>query len=276
MMENPQHHGAIETLAGALQQIERLGVAPTDRGSGPGHICDQGENRQAAVPGLSPVAIRRGSIGVPGNYASTRAGSNTRVLAGVGADVEHRFGAQQLQGAVYEFLLAPPFVFAVMIGNGVVFAPTRIASFRLQRAQGIPKVSEVSLQNRNCDFRLLLQSGRCSRATLARFQKVRKCNERTKRSTPPFDTGKIRIKVRGLVSVTAMECGGQWPAEVFVGRQRQEKSARKLSVGKPQGAPRIAPLNRQQIHKDRARALEENIQWSGIFEDPALTEQLVA
>jgi len=52
---------------------------------------------------------------------------------------------------------------------------------------------------------------------------------------------------------------------VFVAREGQEKSARKLAIRKPQRTAWIATLNGQQIDKHRARAIEEDVQWGRIL-----------
>ena len=159
-MQNAQHHHAIEAAARPVQQGERFGIAPSDCRSWPGRIRDQRKDRQAGRPGLSPVTVRRGNVGVPGDDARAHAGGNTRVLTGIAADIEHRTGSQQLHGSVDKFLLLLPLLVAVVVGACLVPAPSRIASFGFQRMQRFAEASEVALQNFGRDFRVLLQLGR--------------------------------------------------------------------------------------------------------------------
>ena len=99
-MKDTQHHDAIETMARSLQQSEGLGIAPSDSRGWPGHIRDQGKDWKARSSSLSPITIRGGDVGVPGNHACARAGCYTRVLPGIAANIEHRLGAQQLHGSL--------------------------------------------------------------------------------------------------------------------------------------------------------------------------------
>jgi hypothetical protein len=63
---------------------------------------------------------------------------------------------------------------------------------------------------------------------------------------------------------------------VFEGRQREKKGARKLPVSKPQWAARVAAFDGQQVYKNRASAIEQNVERCRILKDPAFPEQLAA
>ena len=91
-----------------------------------------------------------------------------------------------------------------------------------------------------------------------------------------METGKIGVQVDRLITVAAIQSSRQRPPQVFECRQGKKKGARKLPVGEPQWAARVAAFDGQQVYKNRARAIEQNVERGRIFEDPAFAEQLAA
>ena len=197
-------------------------------------------------------------------------------MTGVAADIEHRTWPQRLHGPVDKRLLLLPFLVAIVIGGDLVLAPARTAPLWLQGMQFSTEASKIPLQNRRCDFRLLLQLRRRSPSPLAGLEQVRKGDQRAKGCAPALETGKIGVQVDGLITVAAIESSRKRPPQFFECRQREKKGARKLPIGKPKRTTRVTAFDGQQVYKYRARAIEQNVERCCIFEDPAFAEQLAA
>ena len=142
-------------------------------------------------------------------------------MTGIAADIEHGIGPQQMHGSADKLLLLLPILAAVVAGVCLVLAPSRIASGWFQGMQRSAEGSQVSLENRGGNLRLLLEFRRRSGSALPGLKQVRKRYQGTKRRAPAFPARKVRVQVHGLIAIAAIQRGRQGPAQVFVSCQRQ-------------------------------------------------------
>src|SRR5208283_2327482 len=88
--------------------------------------------------------------------------------------------------------------------------------------------------------------------------------------------GERLIQIFWLVAVAPEKRARERPAQPSMRNQRQEKRTYKLSLRHPYRTSRIPPGERQEINENRTRSVKQDIQWSGIFENPACGNSFVA
>src|SRR6185437_7765459 len=115
-MNQAEHHHEIETSASAIKQRTRLRVLPAESGSGPRGIGDQGQYGKPRLTCCAPVLLGCGNVGIPRDHIRSRLRSQTRVLPGVRADVEHMSWFCRVQNALDELALFVVVDRAVMRG----------------------------------------------------------------------------------------------------------------------------------------------------------------
>jgi hypothetical protein len=59
-------------------------------------------------------------------------------------------------------------------------------------------------------------------------------------------------------------------------QQGEEKCTDELPVGKPNGLLKVGALNGEDVDKDRLNALKQDVERSGVFEDPPFFEEVAA
>ena len=82
--------------------------------------------------------------------------------------------------------------------------------------------------------------------------------------------------VLGLKAVAVHHDGVKRPAEFGVREDGEEEGADELSVSEPDRDGGVESLDGEQVDEDGLRALEENVERCGVFEDPAFGNEVGA
>ena len=92
MMHDCEHENEVKLSGKAIEQRKVFAITPSCRGRGAGDVCNQGGDGLVPVQGSAPELLESGGVAVQCDDTRAGIGSQQRVSASVGADIENMLG----------------------------------------------------------------------------------------------------------------------------------------------------------------------------------------
>ena len=275
VMDDGEHEDGVEVSGAAGEEGWVLMVAPAGGWGGVGEVDAEGEDVGGVGDEAGGESIDGLEVGVDGDDVGSGLGGEAGVDAGVAADVEELRGAGGGEGGGDEGLFACVIFVGVVVGGFGVVGPGGCAVFGGDAAHVVEQAGKGFAEDVGGEGGVGGFAGWCGGGCGVGFA-AEEDGEGDGGECGLAEAGEEReclVDVFGLVSVTVGEGGVERPAELGVGEHGEEKHADKLSVGEPDGVGEIGRLDGEEVDEDGLRALKEDVEGGGVFEDPAFVDE---